>query len=76
MFTDKETEVLVAQFLATLEESKAGKAAERELLARKLTTVAREYLKGRYNAGNDKKNLKTGIVQLRDVLTDEDIGRR
>ncbi len=75
MFTDDEMNEIVGRFQATLDGEKAGKARERNTLAIMLATIVRDYLRGRYNAGNEQKSMKTGIVQLKDVLGPEDFKR-
>ena len=73
MFTDAERNELIVKLLKVLEDQKAGKAADREALAGLLADTTREFLTGKYNAGNTKKG-KTGIVTLKDAL--RDIGRK
>jgi len=69
MFTDDEKKELVERLYSVLQTHKAGKAELRMDLADLLADVTREFLKGKYNAGNEKPK-KTGIVQTKDLKLD------
>ena len=76
MFTDEERNDMVGYLMLILEQEKAGRADARRELAEKLVDEARSFLAGKYNAGNDPKDNKTGMWQTRDTVRPEDFKPR
>ena len=72
MFTDEERNEMVEELLMIIESEKAGRADGRRALAEKLVDSARDFLRDKYNAGNDPQDNKSGMWQTRDTLTPKD----
>ena len=75
MFTDSERTELISRLMMVLDQQKAGRADARKDLAELLADVTREYLKGRYNAGNDEEQNQTGVHRSQDFIDKSDFGR-